>query len=175
MALSASQARASLPYIPYSLALTTPGPLEEIKIKYVHHLVARGDLADIQAHLDALPDDEARVLVDSAIYSTWYGNTLNTAAYWNTGETALAIVAYLVSKGARFVQDYYGEYPWESTGSLYVSPFNGVSVGDRESDEFTETHAALRAQYAPAPSQEPSQEPSQGAGAGAPSAAQQQS
>lgn len=165
--LSPSQARASLPYIPYSLVLTTPGELGDLKIKYVHHLVARGDLVDLRAHLDALPDDEARHLVDTGLYDTWFGNTLHAAAYWNTGESALPIFAYLVSKGATFMRDYYGDYPWAVSGCSYISPLSGAVVGDRDATEFVETHEALRTQYAPVA-------PAEGAGAGAPQAHSQQ-
>lgn len=157
--LSSSQARSSLSYIPYSLILNSPGELEDLKIKYVHHLVAYGDLGDLRAHLDALPEDEARYLVNTGLYDTWFGNTLHAAAYWNTGESALAIFAYLMSKGATFMLDYYGDSPWTISGCSYISPISGVVLGNRDVEEFVETHAALRTQYS-----------GEGAGAGAPQA-----
>ena len=166
-ALTASQARASLPYIPSAVVMTIPGDLHMLRVTYLHHLVARGDLADLQTFVGGLEEEDARILVNATLMETYWGNALHTAAYWNTGETLMNIAAYLVSKGATFELDYYESYPWSVSGGIYVSPFTNANVGNRDPAEFEESHTALRLLYGP---HEPQSHEQQGAGAGSPAA-----
>jgi hypothetical protein len=167
-ALTASQARASLPYISSAVVMTAPGDLHTLRVTYLHHLVARGDLADLQTFVGGLEEEDARILVNATLMETYWGNTLHTAAYWNTGETLMSIAAYLVSKGAVFELDYYESYPWSTTGTIYVSPFTNASIGDRNPAEFEASLGALRLAYGPQQQQQPQEQ--HGAGAGAPAA-----
>ena len=148
-ALTAAQARASLPYIPSAVVMTAPGDLHTLRVTYLHHLVARGDLADLQTFVGGLEEEDARILVNATLMETYWGNTLHTAAYWNTGETLISIAAYLVSKGATFELDYYESYPWSTWGITYVPPFASDGIGDRDPAEFEASLSALHLTYGP--------------------------
>jgi hypothetical protein len=119
----------------------------EKMVLYTHYLVARGHFGDLTDYLDRLDSAERRSIVDDALYDTYWGNTLHTCAYWNTGEGALAIYRYLDAAGARPTRDYYGDFPWEAGGIVYACPLRGLNVTDgnnRDNDEFTETHADIQ-------------------------------
>ncbi len=145
--LSAAEARGSLPLLSYELIV--PDPSDEMsfpkKVKYLHYLIARGRLDDLRAHLDPMTETDSRDLVDATLMETYYGNTLHTALFWNTGDDAVAIFTYLISRGATIQKNYYEEYPWEQKGKLYSCSLNSeMTVGRRNEDEFEETLLRVR-------------------------------
>ena len=132
---------------------------QEKTILYTHYLVARGDFNGLVDFLAAFSDEERAAIVNATLYNTYWGNTLHTCAYWNTGDNALAIYRYLDAAGARPVLDYYDDYPWNTTGIVYACPIRGLNIAhdhDRDNDEFAETHADIERYFVAA-----------GAGAGA--------
>lgn len=157
--LRAAEARGLLPALSYSefreyAATQRPEhSAEENDITYTHYLVARGNFDDLVSFLDGLYPEYRGALVNRVTYDTYWGNTLNTCLYWNTGYTALNIYRYLTSNGARPTRDHYDEYPWETSGSLYVCPLRGRNVRDgyyRDNDEFASTYAEIQ-RYFPHP------------------------
>ena len=118
---------------------------EEAGSIYIHYLVARGDLETLMAYLESWPPETRKSLLDTPNYDTYFGNTLHTCAYWNTGLTALTIYRYLVANGATPFCDHYGDYPWAVKGILWPCPVRGYRVSDlhRNDAEFAETHADI--------------------------------
>jgi len=118
----------------------------EKMVLYTHYIVARGDIDDLVDYLNRFNEEERRAIVDDSLYDTYYGNTLHTCAYWNTGDKALTIYRYLHTAGARPLRDYYEQFPWEVEGVVYVCPIRGCNVADgadRNNDEFSETQADI--------------------------------
>ncbi len=124
---------------------------EEAGAIYIHYLVARGDLEALMSYLESWPVETRKALVDTPHYDTYFGNTLHTCAYWNTGLPALTIYRYLVANGATPVRDHYGDYPWEVKGSLWICPVRGYRASDlhRNEAEFAETRADIKCYFAP--------------------------
>jgi hypothetical protein len=156
--MTATTARSFLPPLTFTAAETyinrrgEYSPLEHAAL-YTHYLVARGDFHAIVDFLDALAPSERQNIVNHVMYDTWWGNTLHTCLYWNTGHNALNIYRYLVGCGATPVKDYYEQYPWEMDGSQYVCPLRGhnVCMGiERDSAEFASTHADVLRFFGPA-------------------------
>lgn len=144
-----------------SAILEARGPYSEQEkaILYTHYLVARGDFGGLVDYLSAFSDAERATIVDAQLYDTYWGNTLHTCAYWNTGDNALAIYRYLDAAGAQPILDYYDDYPWNVGGVVYACPIRGMNIAldhDRDDDEFAETHADIERLFVAA-----------GAGAGA--------
>jgi hypothetical protein len=154
--LTAAEARARLPSLCIVDALNilcergcVPAGSEESATLYTHYLVARGDFVQLTTYLDSW-DPEARArIVNTPHYETYFGNTLHTCAYWNTGHNALAIYRYLVANGATPMLDHYDEYPWQMNGSLWICPVRGYRIGQRRASapEFTETLAEIERHF----------------------------
>ncbi len=124
----------------------------ERSVVYTHYLVARGDLQSLINYLDAKPADERHMIVNHTLYDTWFGNTLHTCLYWNTDTTALNIYRYLTNCGAVPVRDYYEQFPWEIDGIAFICPLRGFNVAggcERDSSEFTATHADILRYFGP--------------------------
>lgn len=119
----------------------------EKAVLYAHYLIARGDAPSLFDFVDGFAIAERAEIVNAKPHDAYYGNTLHTAAYWNTGETALNIVRFLLNAGATACHNYYEHYPWEDTGVAYVCPVRFENIApdcDRDPSEFTETYAAMR-------------------------------
>ena len=145
--ISASAARARLPalsYDDYLVIATCPADIRDLM--YVHYLVARGDLDALIAHMSTMSSERQHQLVDGTDYHTYWGNTLHTCCYWNTGYAALVMYRYLVSLGAKPRHDYYDSMPWEVSGIVFSCPARGVRVTELERDprEFADGHAMIQ-------------------------------
>jgi len=150
--LSATCARAALPPLTVEVALghlrnrgVHMDNAEEEATLFAHYLVARGDFQGLVSYLDAWEPEARARIVDTPHYETYFGNTLHTCAYWNTGHDALAIYRYLVSCGATAFKDYYHNYPWQVDGVMWPCPVRGYRVGNRHAgaEEFAETQAEI--------------------------------
>ncbi len=150
--LSAAEARDRLPPLCVVVALehlrnrgVALGNAEEEATLFAHYLVARGDFQGLVTYLDAWEPEARARIVDTPHYETYFGNTLHTCAYWNTGHDALAIYRYLVSCGATVFKDYYDNYPWQVDGVMWPCPVRGYRIGQRRASapEFAETQAEI--------------------------------
>lgn len=120
------------------------------RILYAHYLVARGDFNGLVDYLSEFDPVQAAAIVNDSVYETYFGNTLNTCAYWNTGHEALALYRLLTAMGARAYRDYYGDLPWTVNGGSYVCPLRGVNVSpgyERDPHEFEITHSEIKALF----------------------------
>jgi hypothetical protein len=174
--LWAAEARALLPALSYAefheyAATQRPAhSAEENDITYTHYLVARGIFDDLVSFLDRFDPEYRGALVNRVTYDTYWGNSLNTCLYWNTGTGALNIYRYLVTAGAVPTRDHYEQYPWEAEGQVYICPLRGRNIRegfDRDQAEFESTYADIQ-RYFPLPDAaadaEAVQEPLGGAG-----------
>lgn len=124
--------------------------LADAELIYLNHLVSRGDLSAVAEFLEGRSPEERQQLVNNTSYHTHFGNSLHACAYWNTGETALEMFAYLIECGARPIRDYYENLPWEMNGILYVPvvPIRGIDEPhQRNRADFVGTHRELRLGY----------------------------
>lgn len=120
----------------------------QVDLLYLHYLICRGDFPNVRDFLESFPDAERCTLVNATDYHTHFGNTLHTCAYWNTGEAALEMFAYLVECGAQPIRNSYMNLPWEQNAILYVSVVPGDSVTQaRNPDDFVDTYTLLRNLY----------------------------
>jgi hypothetical protein len=91
------------------------------QLLYTHYLIARGDFNGVIDYIYQFDDEMRGYLLNDSLYETWFGNTLHTCAYWNTGTEALNLYRQLVEAGAYPCRDYYDELPWEQHGTVYVN------------------------------------------------------
>lgn len=144
--IPSAHARALL--VPYSFAqfseIVSDDSIRDTQVRYVNYLVARGNIDEVRAYLDTLTEETQRDIVDSTHYNTYYGNTLNTCAYWMTGESAIEMFRMLVERGATAIWDHYGDLPWEVGGVMWISSIgNEITPCERNPDEFLDTHYIL--------------------------------
>ena len=108
----------------------------ELYMLYISNLVMRGKLEDAKNYIATLPVDFVREVVNTTSYHTYYGTVLHVLLYWNNNREALDFYKVLTSLGARPIQDYYNQLPWEQTGILYV--VDGYQTeNNRIQEEFT--------------------------------------
>lgn len=155
--IDASVARSYLPPLSLELAIERMEADQsftefERSVIYTHYLVARGDFEGLVEFLSSKSGDVRCDIVNHTMHHTWYGNTLNTCTYWNTGLNALTIYRYLVENGARAATDYYGNFPWSVSGGVFICPLRGTNIApgfNRNREEFITTYDEVHRYFGP--------------------------
>jgi hypothetical protein len=119
----------------------------DVKVRYLGHLCARGDTAKIKSFLDEIDSEEVEKIVNATPYDQWNGTCLYMVSCWNTGEKAHQLFELLLGYGAKFLQNTYGEFPWECHAGLWLSPISHLELGKRNVEEFKETMEQLYHKY----------------------------
>lgn len=109
---------------------------EELHMLYISNLLMRGKLNEAKEYIGTLPVDSVRIIVNITNYHTYYGSVLHVLLYWNNNKEAFDLYKLLTSVGAKPIRDYYGMFPWEQNGILYVAEENHTD-NERIQEEFT--------------------------------------
>ena len=113
------------------------------KLIYLGYLIARGQFEVTSYFLTDLYDnnqEELVKLVNTSHELFWDGTVLNFALYYNAGQQGMEFFELLCSRGARFLKDGYGLFPWQQLGTLLwlfpLSSKSDIDLGERNDHEF---------------------------------------
>jgi hypothetical protein len=123
------------------------------KAMWLVYLCAKGDMNRVKDFIQTADSSELRDILNKKLWDNYDGTVLNAILYWNSGNKALDLFELMVEHGADPVRDYYGNFPWENVAPLWVLPFGGGRIGERDMNEFEETYQYLREIYGEKPNQ----------------------
>ncbi len=104
----------------------------------INGFIQSGETEPIYKFCDSFSSNVLEQILNAKPYDTYHGNVLHSTLYSNVGEIAKELYIFFRERGAIPCLDYYGEYPWEQSGTLWTCvPGQFYS---RPIDKFTEIY-----------------------------------
>jgi hypothetical protein len=119
-----------------------------VKSRYLGNLCALGDIDKITTFLQETDPQERETILNHRPVEQCGGTCLHMLLYWNTGRTVDTLFALLIKNGAGYYQDAFDQFPWQMKGTRWVSPIEGVFLGERDTREFSSLYAILISLFA---------------------------
>lgn len=129
-----------------------PSSESDQQLVYMAYLIAQGkfeETAHFMTDIEEYNPDQLVNLLTTPHSLFWDGTVLHVALYYNSGQRGLEFFQLLVSHGARYIKNYYNEFPWEQVGGVWFSLLDHTTTTyiDRDEYEFASCYQDIADMY----------------------------